>query len=108
MSKVLEEEPPSEIGDVLEEFKDVIPPKLPKALPPRWIVDHAIELVPGAKPPTQTPYRMSLRKLAELRRQLNELLHTGFIKPSKAPYDAPVLFQKKQDRSLQIALPTGS
>lgn len=52
VSKVLEEEPPSEIGDVLEEFKDFIPPKLPKALPPRWVVDHAIELVPGAKPPT--------------------------------------------------------
>lgn len=41
---------------------------------------------------------MAPPELAELRRQLNELLESGFIRPSKAPYRAPVLFQKKQAR----------
>nr|QGW48379.1 hypothetical protein [Raphanus sativus]QGW48615.1 hypothetical protein [Raphanus sativus] len=42
---------------------------------------------------------MSPLELAELRKQLTDLLDAGFIQPSKAPYGAPVLFQKKQDGS---------
>ncbi|KAI4313152.1 hypothetical protein L6164_026156 [Bauhinia variegata] len=47
------------------------------------------------------PYRMAPSKLAELRRQLQDLLDSGYIQPSKAPYGAPILFQKKKDGSLQ-------
>lgn len=50
---------PKEITDVLEEFKDVMPPELPKKLPPRREVDHQIELEPGTKPPAMVPYRMA-------------------------------------------------
>lgn len=42
-------------------------------------------------------------ELEELRRQLRELLDAGFIKPSKAPYGVPVLFQKKHDGSLRLS-----
>ena len=48
---------PKEIEGVLDEFKDVMPPELPKRLPPRREEDHRIELEPGAKPPTMGPYR---------------------------------------------------
>jgi hypothetical protein len=34
-------------------------------------------------------------ELAELRKQLEELIDSGFIRPSKALYGAPVLFKKK-------------
>ena len=85
---------------LLEEFVDVMPPKLPKTLPPRHAVDHKIELVPGSKPPSNAPYRMSPMELAEMRKQLIELLDAGYIQLSKAPYGALVLFQKKQDGSL--------
>uniref|UniRef100_A0A3Q7IFD4 Reverse transcriptase domain-containing protein n=1 Tax=Solanum lycopersicum TaxID=4081 RepID=A0A3Q7IFD4_SOLLC len=34
--------------------------------------------------------------LEELRKKLKELLEAGHIRPSKAPYGAPVLFQKKK------------
>ncbi|KAL6326371.1 hypothetical protein AAG906_007876 [Vitis piasezkii] len=61
--------------------------------------DHKIELESGAKPPAMGPYRMAPPELEELRRQLKELLDAGFIQPSKAPYGAPVLFQKKHDGS---------
>ncbi|XP_034683225.1 uncharacterized protein LOC117912645 [Vitis riparia] len=43
-------------------------------------------------------------ELEELRRQLKELLDAGFIQPSKAPYGASVLFQKKHDGSLQMCI----
>ena len=35
---------PKEIEGVLDEFKDVMPPELPKRLPPRKEEDHKIEL----------------------------------------------------------------
>lgn len=47
---------------------------------------------------------MAPPELAELRRQLNELLESGFIRPSKAPYRAPVLFQKKHDGNLRLCI----
>ena len=69
---------------VLEEFKDVMPIELPKKLPPRREVDHAIELEPGAKPLAFAPYHMAPPKLKELRRQLKELLDAGYIRPSQS------------------------
>ena len=75
----------------------MMPLELPKTLPSRHAVDHKIELVPGSKPPSKAPYRMSPMELVEMRKQLTELLDAGYIQPSKAPYGALVLFQKKQD-----------
>nr|CAD1817150.1 unnamed protein product [Ananas comosus var. bracteatus] len=99
-----EEGPPAVIDAVLGEFKDVMPQELPRRLPPRQEVDHAIELEPGAKPPAKTPYRMAPPELEELQRQLKDLLDAGFIRPSKAPYGAPVLFQRKSDGSLRLCI----
>lgn len=47
---------------------------------------------------------MASLELAELRKQLDELLNTGFIRPAKAPYGAPVLFYKKTDGSLHSCI----
>ena len=74
-----------------------MPLELPKTLPPRCVVDHKIELVPGSKSPSKAPYRMSPMELVEIRKQLTELLDDGYIQPSKALYGTPFLFQKKQD-----------
>ncbi|TYK28653.1 reverse transcriptase [Cucumis melo var. makuwa] len=93
-----------EIVRVLEKYRDVMPDSLPKSLPPRRMIDHEIELVPGAKPPAKNAYRMAPPELAELRKQLDELLNAGFIRPAKAPYGAPVLFQKKKDGSLRLCI----
>ena len=95
---------PAEVKMTLDEFKDVMPPELPKKLPPRREEDHKIELESGAKPPAMGPYRMAPPELEELRSQLKELLEAGFIQPSKAPYGAPVLFQKKHDGSLRMCI----
>ena len=39
-----------------------------------------------------------------MRKQLNELLESGLLRPSKAPYGAPVLFQKKADGPLRMCV----
>ncbi|GJV83150.1 putative retrotransposon gag domain, aspartic peptidase domain protein [Tanacetum coccineum] len=85
-------EVPKVIERVLDEFKDVMPKELPKKLPPKREVDHTIELETGSKPPAKAPYRMPPPKLEELHNQLKELMDAGYIRPSKAPYGAPVLF----------------
>ena len=95
---------PPAIKAVLEEYKDVMPTELPKKLPPKRDVDHHIELEPGAKPPAMAPYRMAPPELAELRKQLQDLLDSSFIQPFKVAYGAPVLFQKKKDGSLRMCI----
>ena len=56
-----------------------MPPELPKKLPPRRDIDHKIELLPGSIALALVPYRMAPKELAELRKQLNELLDAGLI-----------------------------
>jgi len=51
------------IRRVLEEFLDV----MPKDLPTRRRVDHAIEVMPGVAPPAKALYRMSHEELKELK-----------------------------------------
>jgi hypothetical protein len=92
------------IRRVLEEFPDVMLEELPEDLPPRRRVDHAIEVIPGIEPPAKAPYRMSHEELKELKVQLEELLAKGYIKPSKSPYGAPVLFVHKKDGTLRMCV----
>jgi hypothetical protein len=81
-----------------------MPVELPKDLPPRKRVDHAIEVMPGVAPPAKAPYRMSHEELKELKVQLEELLAKGYIKPSKSTYGAPVLFVHKKDGTLRMCV----
>ncbi|KAL0541449.1 hypothetical protein IC582_021494 [Cucumis melo] len=81
-----------------------MPDSLPKSLPPRRMIDHEIELVLGAKPPAKNAYCMVPPELAKLWKQLDELLNAGFIRSAKAPYEAPILFQKKKDVSLRLCI----
>ncbi|KAL0283069.1 UNVERIFIED_CONTAM: Retrovirus-related Pol polyprotein from transposon [Sesamum radiatum] len=48
-----------------------------------------------AAPISIAPYRMAPSELKELKKQLEELLDKGFIRPSISPWGAPVLFVKK-------------
>jgi len=95
-----------EISSMLQQFEDVMPPQLPKKLPPRRAINHRIKLVPGIKPPSQAPHRMSPMELTELRKQLEELIDSGFVRPSKAPYGAPVLFQRRRMGAFACVLPS--
>ncbi|XP_055806925.1 uncharacterized protein LOC129875680 [Solanum dulcamara] len=92
------------IEKVLEENKDVMPEYFPRHLPPRHEVDHRIALDPGARLPAYPPYHMDPPELEEKKKQLKELLEAGLIRPSKAPYGASVLFQKKKDVSLCLCI----
>ena len=63
-----------------------------------------IELEPGTTPISKAPYRMAPAEMAELKKQLEELLDKGFIRPSSSPWGAPVLFVKKKDGSFRLCI----
>lgn len=89
---------------LLQQYSDVFPEELPAGLPPSREVDHRIELLPGAVPPSRPTYRLSASELAELKKQLEELLAAGFIQHSKSPFGAPILFVKKKDGSMRMCV----
>jgi hypothetical protein len=88
---------------VVCEYPDVFPDKLP-GMPPDRDIEFAIELQPGTAPISKRPYRMPPAELAELKKQLQELLDKGFIHPSTSPWGCPALFVKKKDESLRLCV----
>ena len=57
--------------------------------------DHAIELEPGKTLPFSLFYNLSEYQLKTLREYIDKNLANGFIRPSKSPARAPVLFTPK-------------
>ena len=82
---------------ILQEFKDVFPDALPSNPPPKRSIDHQIPLQPDAQPQSRPCYKLSFEQQAELRKQLQEGIDEGWIRPSKSPFGAPVIFVKKKD-----------
>ncbi|XP_028763323.1 uncharacterized protein LOC114721630 [Neltuma alba] len=89
--------------EVVSEFPDVFPEEI-SGLPPVREVEFSIELAPGTEPISKAPYRMSPSELAELKKQIEDLLEKGFIRPSVSPWGSPVLFVKKKDGSLRLCI----
>jgi len=58
---------------VVCEFLNVFPKDLP-GLPPDRDIEFKIDLIPGTAPISRRPYRMPPNELAELKKQLQELL----------------------------------
>ena len=104
----LDLEPPKiddrDLTKILLSYNIVFPEDLPDELPPSRNVDHQIKVIPGAEPPSRPTYRMSQPELAEMKKQLTELRKKGFIRPSKSPYGAPVLFVKKKDGTFRMCI----
>jgi hypothetical protein len=62
----------------------VFPEELPNTLPERKF-EFAIELIPGAIPISKRAYRVYGPELVELKKQIDELLEKGYIRPSTSP-----------------------
>src|SRR5690606_9534601 len=93
-----------QVQELIQEFKEVFPRDLPKVLPPSRSVDHHIDIIPGSIPPSKPTYSLSQHEMKELKKQLDDLLLHGFIRPSKSPYGAPILFVKKKEGDLRMCI----
>jgi len=88
---------------VVDEYADVFSDEILE-LPPSRDVDFTINLIPEAGPLSMAPYRMAPAELAELKKQIEDLLEKNFIRPSASPWGAPVLLVKKKDGSSRLCV----
>ena len=89
--------------EIVRDFVEVFPDEIPE-VPPEREVEFGIKLVPGIRPVSMAPYRMSASELSELKKQLEELLEKNFIRPSVSPWGAPVLLVKKKEGSMRLCV----
>ncbi|GBG89907.1 hypothetical protein CBR_g49757 [Chara braunii] len=89
------------LAKLLEEY--AVLSESPSGVVPRPI-QHRIEIGCGSKTPKGAVYKMSPKELEELRRQLDELLEKGWIRPSSSPFGAPVLFVPKKEGELRMCI----
>jgi hypothetical protein len=85
------------------EYPEVFSKELLCKTPDRDI-EFSIELLPGTAPISKRAYRMDVKDLIELKKQIEELLEKGFIRPSLSPWGAPVLFVNKKDGSRRMCV----
>jgi hypothetical protein len=102
MVNQLEEKSLEHISIVCE-YPDVFSKELP-GMPPDRDIEFSIELLPGTAPISKRDYRMDVKDLIEMKKQLEELLEKGFIHPSSSPWGAPVLFVNKKDGSRRMCV----
>ena len=68
------------------------------------INEHAIELIEDKQPPYGPIYSLGPVELETLKAYIETHLKTGFIRPSKSPAGASILFDKKPDGSLRLCV----
>lgn len=73
-------------------------------LPPHRIYDINIDLIPGGQLYFGPIYSLTNTETNELKKYIKENLEKGFIRPSKSPAGAPVMFVKKHDGSLRLCV----
>jgi hypothetical protein len=81
---------------VVCEFSDVFSDELP-GLPPDRDVEFAIELILGTPPISRRPYMIPPNELAELKKQLQDLLTKGLIHPSSSEWGCPCTVCKEEE-----------
>jgi hypothetical protein len=88
---------------IVSEFLDVFPEELP-GMPPEMKVEFVIELIPGTAPISKRAYRVPEPELVELKKQIDEMLEKGYIRPSTSPWAAPLLFVEKKDGTKRMCI----
>lgn len=94
----------SSVPPEYHDFPDVFSKKKADTLAPHRPYDLNIELEGDEKPPIGPIYSVSTSELATLRDFVDEHLNIGFIRPSRSPHGAPVLFVRKKDGSLRLCV----
>nr|CAE02083.2 OSJNBa0074B10.11 [Oryza sativa Japonica Group] len=85
------------------EYPEVFPEDL-TTMPPKREIEFRIDLAPGTAPIYKRPYRMAANELAEVKKQVDEQLQKGYIRPSTSPWGAPVIFVEKKDKTKRMCV----
>ncbi|WVZ70826.1 hypothetical protein U9M48_019462, partial [Paspalum notatum var. saurae] len=83
-------------GDYLDVFPDELP-----GIPPDRDIEFLIELLSGTAPIAMRQYRMAPVEHEEVKKNTDELLDKGYIRPSSSPWAFPILLVEKKDKDVK-------
>ena len=91
-----------QMDKVVEEYGNIF--TSPTGVPLHCQVKHPIDLTPGAPLPNGPIYRRSVLENDEIKRQIQELLQKGHIRPSSSPCGSPIMLVQKKDGTSRICI----
>jgi hypothetical protein len=80
---------------VMEEYEDIF--TSPAAVPLHCQVKHLIDMTLGALLPNGPIKRCFVMENDEIKRQIQEMLQKGHIRPSSSPCGSPIMLVQKKD-----------
>ncbi|QRW13671.1 Retrotransposable element Tf2 protein [Ceratobasidium sp. AG-Ba] len=92
------------LPDLYKSFADVFTEGEMTELPPHRPFDISIDLKSGATPRHGPIYSVSVKEDEELKKNINNQLAAGHIRPSKSPMASPVIFVKKKNGKLRMCI----
>ena len=94
----------SKVPPEYHEYLDIFSKSKSAHLPPTCPCDHKIKLENGAALPFSPIYSLSKVEQLALKTFINENLSSGLIRLSQSPASTPILFIKKKDALLRLAV----
>ncbi|WVZ80215.1 hypothetical protein U9M48_027708 [Paspalum notatum var. saurae] len=85
---------------VVCDYPDVFPDELP-GMPPDRDIEFLIELLPGSASITMRQYRTAPIEHEEVKKNIDELLAKGYIRPNSSPWAFSVLLIEKKDTDVK-------
>ena len=105
ISSLIAEEALTKVPAEYSEFADVFSLDLATKLPEHTEINtYAIDLEEGKQPPYGPIYSLRPVELETPKTYIENNMANGFIRPSKSPAGAPILFDKKPDGSLRLCV----
>ena len=102
---LLFDEAPTEVLAEYSDYSDVfLAENTAELLENTGINEHAIELEEGKQPPFGPIYSLGSVELEILKTYIKTNLANGFIRPSKSPAGASILFDRKPNRSFRLCV----
>ena len=102
---LLLDEAPTKVPAEYSDYSNVFSAENAAELPENTgINEHAIKLEEGKQLPFGPIYSLGPIELETLKTYIKTNLANGFIRPSKSPAGAPILFDKKPDGSLRLCV----
>lgn len=103
VNKVYESVPSLQDTFIISEFQDLFLNNLIGLALERKI-EFSVDLALRTMPISKTPYHIAPVELQELKKKLQKLLDSVFIKPSQSLWGIPIFFVKKKDRLTCICI----
>jgi len=87
---------------IVEEYKEIF--ASPTGVPLHCQVKHSIDMTPGVSLPNGPIYRFSIMENDEIKRQIQELLQKGHIKPCTSQCGSPIVLVQKKDGTWRLCI----